>query len=87
MKVIVRPIEMICLFKLDGEPRPLRFRYKDDDESYKVIKIDKIFNKKLEKIAGYETIIFRCQSLINGIQKVFEIRFELKTNKWILYKI
>lgn len=40
-----------------------------------------------EKLAGNPMLVFRCQSVINNLNKIYEIKFELKTCKWILYKI
>ena len=40
-----------------------------------------------EKLAGNEMLVFKCQSLIDGVLKMFEIKYELRTCKWILFKI
>ncbi|SMC29583.1 hypothetical protein SAMN02745134_03945 [Clostridium acidisoli DSM 12555] len=87
MKVVAKPIEVISYTDDKGELRPIRFRLQMDDESVKVIKIDKIIVKNIEKLAGNPMFVFQCQSLIDGIQKQFEIKYELQTCKWILFKI
>jgi hypothetical protein len=87
MKVIAKPIEMVSYTKSNGEINPIRFRLQLEDESVKVIKIDRIIIKGNEKLAGNNMIIFNCQSTIDGVQRLFEIKYELATCKWMLFKM
>lgn len=87
MKVYAKPIEMVSYTKINGEIHPIRFRMQLEDESVKVIKVDRIITKSDEKLAGNNMIIFRCQSVINGVQTLFEIKYELSTCKWMLFKM
>ncbi|EGW36656.1 hypothetical protein [Desulfosporosinus sp. OT] len=65
MKVLMKPIEMIAWFDLDG-PRPIRFRV--NGEVYKVHQVSNISEVKL---AGNRMKIFRCQSEIGGQPTIF----------------
>jgi hypothetical protein len=85
MKVVSKPIEMIAFFDMDGAPRPIRFRMMDEDNN--VIKIDRIITMNKEKLAGNEMLVYCCESNIEGIQKIYELKFEIKSCKWILFKI
>lgn len=86
MKVVMQPVEMIARFSEDGIPRPVK--YKVSFEGIPVIvNIDQILLKTEEKLAGNRMLIFRCQSVIDGLLKVFELKYELNTCKWFLYKI
>lgn len=87
MKVLAQPIEMISYTNDRGEIRPIRFRIQTEDGTVKVIKIDKVMVKEIEKLAGNQMIVFNCQSVINNDIRRFEIKYELKTCKWILFKI
>ena len=87
MKVLAQPIEMISYANEKGEIRPLRFRLQIGDEPLKVIKIDKVIFKQLEKFAGNPMILYRCQSTEGNVEKLFEIKYELNTCKWVLYKM
>jgi hypothetical protein len=82
MKVLMKPIEMIAWFDLEGMPRPVRFRV--DGEVYKVHQVSNISE---EKLAGNRMKIYRCQSDIGGQLKPFELKFELLTCKWFLFKM
>jgi len=87
MKVVKKSIEMIAWFNQEGIPHPIKFRIMDNKESWIVIKVDRIIKRDTEKLAGNKMIVFRCQSIINGVEKIYEIKYELDTCKWILFKI
>ena len=78
---------MIASFTREGIPTPIRFKYYNEDEGTDIIKIDRVVFRETEKFAGNIMIVFRCQSLINDIQRSYEIKYELATCKWILFKI
>jgi len=82
MKILMQPIEMITWFDINGIPQPLRFRIDG-----KVQKVDTVLHISEEKLAGNRMKIYRCQSEINGYVKPFELKFELQTCKWFLYKM
>lgn len=87
MKVLARPIEMVCWFEKSGMPHPVRFKITKDDESNTVIKIDKIISVDKERLAGNDMMVFKCQSVINNTAKIFELKYELGTCKWMLFKM
>lgn len=87
MKIIAKPIEVVCWFSSDGIPHPVRFRIKDEEENNVTIKIDRVSFIDKEKIAGNSMLKFCCHAAINGSQNVFELKYELSTCKWMLYKI
>lgn len=87
MKVLAQQIEVISYTNDKGDIRPLRFRVQIENEPLRVIKIDKIIFKQLEKFAGNPMILYRCQSLDGDFTKVFEIKYELSSCKWILFKM
>lgn len=87
MKAAARPIEVIAYTDAKGNINPIRFRIKNEDESVKVIKIDKVIGREIERLAGNNMIVFNCQSVFNNIEKRYVIKYELGTCKWILFKI
>ncbi len=87
MKIVARPVEMVAWFTQEGVPKPVRFRLVNEEGVYTIIKIDRIVSKDKEKLAGNDMLIFKCESMIKGIQKIYEIKYELRTCKWILYKM
>lgn len=87
MKCIRKPIEVIALFDLEGNPAPIKFRCHDEEEEMTVIKVDKVLKRDVDRFAGNRMIRYTCQSLLEGQLKPFEIRYEVDTCKWYLYKI
>lgn len=87
MKILAKPIQMIAWNDINGNIHPVRFKITKEDESDSVVKIDKVICIEREKLAGNEMLVFKCQSLINGIERLYEIKYELRTCKWILFKI
>ena len=82
MKILSTPISVLAHFDNDGTPHPIRFKLADKD-----LKIEQVVSVVEEKIAGNRMLCFRCQSEIAGELKPFEIKFELGTCKWFLWKM
>lgn len=87
MKVLMKPIEMIAWFNKDNYPIPLRYRVASENMENVVIKVDKILFREEEKLAGNRMILYRCESLINDTQKLFELKYDISTCKWYLFKM
>lgn len=87
MKVLMKNIEMIAWFTTDGHPTPIRFRLSDNELGNIVIPIHQIMYSEEEKYAGNKMILYKCQSIINNIYKVFEVKYEINTCKWFLYRM
>lgn len=86
MKVVAKKIEMIAYFKQDGKINPIRFRIEEEDKS-EVIKISKIMDIQLEKLCGNKMWVFTCIAVIEGIEKIFELKYDVENCSWVLYKI
>ncbi|TGE36034.1 hypothetical protein E4K67_22290 [Desulfosporosinus fructosivorans] len=82
MKVVAELVEMVCWFDLNGKPHPVRFRHKGS-----VVKVQQVIHTTEEKLAGNRMLCFRCQSEVDGVMKVFELKYELQTCKWMLWKM
>lgn len=82
MKTRAVPIQVLAHFEENGTPHPLRMKLAD-----KEIKIEQIVSTTEEKLAGNRMLIFRCQSEIDGELRPFEIKYELSTCKWFLWKM
>lgn len=87
MKVLMKSVDMICLSSRDGAITPLKFRFVEDDQESRIIRIDRILDRKEEKLAGNRMLIFTVQSTLDGIERVFEIKYEIQSFKWYLSKL
>lgn len=87
MKIVAKPIDMVAWFDKFGNPNPVRFRIEEENSEQTTIKVDRILQRAKEKLAGNQMIVFQCQSYINGLDKIYELKYELSTCRWILFKI
>lgn len=87
MKVLMKPIEIIAWFKEESFPTPLRFRIDCEDKSKLVIKIDKILFQEEEKFGGNRMIVYRCEGIVQNLNRIFEIKYDIGTCKWFLFKM
>lgn len=78
----MKPIEMIARFDVLGKSRPVKFRLED-----KVIVVHQVLTSNEEKLAGNRMNVYQCQSEVDGELRRYELKFELQTCKWFLYKI
>lgn len=82
MKIYMTPIEVLAHFDLTGKPRPYRMTLDG-----KELKIEHVIRTTEEKLVGNRMLIFRCQSEVDEVMKVFELKYELQTCKWLLWKM
>lgn len=52
-----------------------------------VVSVDKIIFREEEKLAGNRMILYRCQSVINNREMVYELKYDIGTLKWYIFKI
>jgi hypothetical protein len=87
MKVIAKPIEMVAWFTKEGIPHPVRFRIQNKDETFSVVKINRVILIDKEKLAGTPMYVFDCNSIINREKRMLQLKYELQSCKWMLFKI
>ena len=88
MKIVAKPIKTMVVFEYEGKmPIPYKFKFQQDDGSEKIIRIDKRITSYTQRIAGIDTIIYECQSVIDVIEKRYKLKYILSQCKWQLYAI
>ncbi|MBX4271452.1 hypothetical protein [Clostridium estertheticum] len=87
MKVLAKGIEMVSWTNLLGVITPVRFKIANEDESILVIKIDKVITIDKEKLAGNNRLVYTCQSVIRGCERIYSLKYSFDTCKWILWKL
>lgn len=78
MKIINEPIKVMTIFHADGKIEPVKFWYEDQP-----VMVEKILKVYEDKNFGNNNIMFVC--LHNGCD-IYELKYEIKTNLWFLYK-
>ncbi|MBZ9616763.1 hypothetical protein [Clostridium estertheticum] len=87
MKVLAKGIEMVSWTNLLGVIHPVRFKIANEDESISVIKIDKVITIDKERLAGNNMLVYTCQSVIRGYERIYSIKYSYDTCKWMLWKL
>ena len=87
MEIVMKDVEAIAWFKKDEHPCPIRIRIQDEDQGNIVIFIENILFSEVEKYAGNKMILYRCKSTIDNMERIFELKYEIATCNWFLYRI
>ena len=94
MKIVAEPVDMIAKFasgsrRCDGSEKPLpcKFRYTDLAGISREIHVDRIISSELAVSGGVRAYIYRCQSIVENIEKIYELKYVIGECRWELYKI
>lgn len=81
------PIQMIFACNTDGTIRPIRFRY--EDKEHNLISVDVTEVRTINEIhyAGIEILSCICKAVVENAEKMFEVRYFIKTHKWVLFDV
>lgn len=80
-------IEMICVCAADGDLTPLRFRMEDEERQLQTVSIAQILVAKPIQYAGIDAILYLCKAVWNGRERLFELRYTVKTHRWTLFRV
>lgn len=87
MKVVMKPVDMIAHFPMDGLPRPMRFHVKDENGEYLAINIDRVLTRSEEKVGREIWLLYRCECIVNDKKRLAEFKYENRTCRWYLLKM
>lgn len=87
MKTLAKPIEMISWTEENGKIHPLRFKIENQEGARYVYKIEKIYTSDLDRIAGNRVYKYTCEININGVNKICELRYDIDSCRWSLFKL
>ena len=86
MEIVAKPIGVTALFDKNGIPTPFDFNFEDGDGKKVSVRVDKVIDRSIEKLAGNNMIVFTCRTFGADRVKEYIIKYELNTCKWILFK-
>jgi hypothetical protein len=86
LKILSKPISVVSVTDYEGCIQPLRMKITGEDCDEIVVKLSVSYFEK-QRQAGNYMFVYRCKGEINSIMKEFEIKYELNSCKWILWKI
>ena len=86
MNIIGKPVDMIGWFDEKGRLKPARYRLQESRDEHIKIKIGKVIEEREEKKGKKRIIVYRCQSIIDGFCKEYEIMYDVSECRWALKK-
>lgn len=80
-------IEMISVFAADGSITPLRFRLENEEHCLQTIPITQVVCVKPICYAGVDAIQYLCKAIVAEKEKLYELRYTVKTHRWTLFRV
>lgn len=80
------PIEVLASYTTDGALAPLRFRFEDSEHMLHTVRITEIVDSRKIEYVGVEAYCFLCRAASEGREKVYELRYTVRTHRWVLYR-
>ena len=87
MKLLMRPIDAIVVFKGSGKPLPYKFRYTEPDGTNREVYIKRILTASEERFAGVPVYVYDCQSDIGGAERRYQLKYFIPECRWELFKM
>ncbi len=81
------PVQMISVCDYDGRIRPIRFRFEDSEHCMRTVRIQEVVTEKEIQYVGVEAFAYVCRACTEGSQKMYELRYSVRTHKWVLFNI
>jgi hypothetical protein len=86
MNIVDKSIHVVTRTDGAGIVKPVRF-FITDDESREVINVERLIRRDKEKIGGDDTYTFTCEIIKDNLKMLCDLRLNLSTNEWILYRM
>ncbi len=78
------PADVISLCEADGQIRPLRVRFMDEEQLYRRLDIEQILRRDEIRYIGAEAQLFLCRAIIDGQSILFELKYVLRSHSWCI---
>lgn len=80
-------IEVIAHCDAFGALRPLRFRFEDEHHGLRAASVTEIVSEREIRYVGIETLQYICKAILNGAERMFELRYTVRSHSWTLYRV
>lgn len=80
------PVDVISLCTADGTIRPLRVRLEGGNHQLLRLDIDEVVSMRQVQYVGIEAQIFLCRAAEAGKERLFELKYTIRTHTWCLVR-
>jgi hypothetical protein len=87
MKIVAKPVDAVAVFKGTSRPLPYKFRFRSDSGAELEIYVGQILSVEERRVAGIRTLVYDCQSTVEGVRKRYQLKYLIQDCRWELYKI
>jgi hypothetical protein len=83
----MRPVDVISVCSADGQIRPLRLQFKDEQNQLLRINVDEIVSTREITHVGVEAQIFRCRVRVWEKSWLLDLKYLFRSHTWQLQRI
>lgn len=87
MNIVDKPVQVISTNDRAGIVKPLCFFITEGDEIGDVINVERLVRRDKEKIGGDYIYTFTCEIIKDNMRMLCDLRLNLSTDEWSLYKM
>ena len=87
MEVLLTPIEVVATFTQDGRISPVRFRILRPDFGNETFFIHQITRRQRQRRGKKLIDIYTCKGRVQDYDRIFELKHEIHSGRWFLYRI
>lgn len=87
MSIVNKSVQVVSTTDRAGIVKPLCFFTTDSGESGDVINVERLVRRDKEKIGGDYIYTFTCEIIKDNRKILCDLRFNLSTEEWSLYRI
>ena len=78
------PVDVISVCSADGEIRPLRLRFENQDREKIRVDVEEVVRIQEITYTGVEAHIFLCRGRAEGRELLFELKYAFRSHSWCL---
>ena len=71
----------------DGSLTPLRFRLENEEHQLCTVAIRQVVYSNRIQYAGVDAIQYLCKAEVQGREKLFELRYAIRSHSWCLFRV
>jgi hypothetical protein len=87
MNIVDKSVQVVTTTDRAGIIKPLCFFISDADEIGDVINVERLLRRDKEKIGEDYIYTFTCEIIKDNMKMLCDLRLNLSTEEWILYRM